>query len=303
MTLSVLTKSLILTLTAMATTAFAFTPPSFQRSPRNRASYSLSPLFSDPGYSPRSEIFPPTNNDVIDLSLSFPGGALPPPQPPRLPIRQHGRVLDLAGADSLPVTMMLLLHIKSSSALLHLPDFLFSTFLSIYVTFLHKMDVLPTFPREGMQYVPEQVKNPLGPSLVNSALFKTYQRVGSCVSLVVPLVYMFAKPKSLVTPSLLRLLYLLSSELFLSNIFSRINIALPLRMIVPISFALYRLQISAKSIFLAGSSVDRLVTGFTAAYWGAGLLCFLIPVATVKYFRAHMFNVEASEVTIKAIVQ
>jgi len=256
------------------------------------------PLYSDPGYGPRSEIFPPTNQEVFDLSLSFPGGNLPPPQPPRLPIRQHGRVLDLLGADCLPLTLLLTLHIRSPT-LLHLSDLLFSAFVSIYVTFLHKLAILPTFPRQELQYVPEKIKNPLGPTLTNSTLFKTYQRIGSFVSLFIPFAYWAANKSSPITPSLLRLLYLLSSELFVSNIFSRINIALPLRMIVPISFAFYRLQISAKSIFLATSSMDRIVTGFTAAYWGAGLLCFLIPVVTVKYFRAHMFNVEASEVTIK----
>jgi hypothetical protein len=34
-------------------------------------------------------------------------------------------------------------------------------------------------------------------------------------------------------------------------------------------------------------------------YWAANLFAFLIPVATIRYMRAHFFCVEAAEVTTR----
>jgi hypothetical protein len=36
-----------------------------------------------------------------------------------------------------------------------------------------------------------------------------------------------------------------------------------------------------------------------AAYWAINLFAFLIPIASVRYMRAHFFGVEAEEVTTR----
>jgi hypothetical protein len=36
-----------------------------------------------------------------------------------------------------------------------------------------------------------------------------------------------------------------------------------------------------------------------AVYWACNLFAFLIPVATLRYMRAHFFGVEAAEVTTR----
>jgi hypothetical protein len=36
-----------------------------------------------------------------------------------------------------------------------------------------------------------------------------------------------------------------------------------------------------------------------AFYWAANLFCFLLPIATIRYMRAHFFGVEAEEVTTR----
>ena len=36
-----------------------------------------------------------------------------------------------------------------------------------------------------------------------------------------------------------------------------------------------------------------------AVYWATNLFAFLIPVASIRYMRAHFFGVEAEEVTTR----
>ena len=250
-------------------------------------------------YGPNPDIFPPTTTEVIDIKLSFPNGAIPSPlPPPPLLIKQSGPILDIANSDGVPLSLLLLLH-ATSDPLLYIPDLMFSSLIGIYVTFLHKLEVLPVFPRQAAQYVPEVVRNPLGTPITSSSFFKNYQRVGSFISLVFPLYYILLKRTSPIAGPLQRLLYLLSSELFLSNVFSRVNVALPLRLVTPVSFALYRLCLSWKMVFLATPGVEMAVAAITAGYWGLSLLGFLLPVALVRYFRAHFYAVEASEVTLR----
>lgn len=45
--------------------------------------------------------------------------------------------------------------------------------------------------------------------------------------------------------------------------------------------------------------VGRCLAISNALYWTANLLVFLIPVATIRYMRAHFFGVEAAEVTTR----
>jgi hypothetical protein len=57
-------------------------------------------------------------------------------------------------------------------------------------------------------------------------------------------------------------------------------------------------------IFLGAESSSLGVYGqalgiANGVYWAANLFAFLIPVATLRYMRAHFFGVEAMEVTTR----
>jgi hypothetical protein len=43
----------------------------------------------------------------------------------------------------------------------------------------------------------------------------------------------------------------------------------------------------------------RILAIANAVYWAANLFCFLLPIATIRYMRAHFFGVEAEEVTTR----
>ena len=154
-------------------------------------------------------------------------------------------------------------------------------------------------PLADLQYVPPLVLNPLTLRLTTSSTFIIFQRLGTVISLLPPLLYLVAFRSSPIAPTLQRLLYLLSAELFIGSASARVNVALPLRLISPISFSLFRLTLSWRMVFLASTAVDKVVASATAAYWGASLFGFLLPVALVRYFRAHFYAVEASEVKLR----
>jgi hypothetical protein len=83
---------------------------------------------------------------------------------------------------------------------------------------------------------------------------------------------------------------------------------LPLRILVPVAYNTARLPYLwnwALSAAADTSSTPLLgVVGTVLAianfvYWAANLFAFLIPVAIIRYMRAHFFCVEAAEVTTR----
>ena len=46
--------------------------------------------------------------------------------------------------------------------------------------------------------------------------------------------------------------------------------------------------------------IGRSLAIVNAVYWTVNLFAFLIPVASIRYMRAHFFGVEAAEVVTRA---
>lgn len=46
-------------------------------------------------------------------------------------------------------------------------------------------------------------------------------------------------------------------------------------------------------------SIGRALGIINAAYWAINLFAFLIPIASIRYMRAHFFGVEAEGVTTR----
>jgi hypothetical protein len=87
--------------------------------------------------------------------------------------------------------------------------------------------------------------------------------------------------------------------LYASNISRRLYQApLPIRILVPVAYNAARLgylwQWANHQATLG--LVGRGLAIVNLAYWGANLFAFLLPVATIRYMRAHFFCVEAEEV-------
>jgi hypothetical protein len=46
--------------------------------------------------------------------------------------------------------------------------------------------------------------------------------------------------------------------------------------------------------------LGRLVAAANLGYWALNLFVFLIPLATMRYLRAHFYGVEAEEVKLRS---
>ena len=87
---------------------------------------------------------------------------------------------------------------------------------------------------------------------------------------------------------------------FFSSCF-QIKAPLPLRILIPLSYN------SARLIYLWNWALNPANLGpigrglaiVNGVYWALNLFAFLIPVATIRYMRAHFFGVEASEVSVR----
>ena len=76
---------------------------------------------------------------------------------------------------------------------------------------------------------------------------------------------------------------------------------LPIRIFIPVAYNTVRLGYIWNWLVQSNSlgAVERSLAAANLAYWAVNLLAFLIPVATIRYMRAHFFGVEAAEVTTR----
>lgn len=158
--------------------------------------------------------------------------------------------------------------------------------------------VIPSFPLDE-NYIPEQVKNPLGVKLTDSNAYKFFNRVGSAVALFLPLFYLLLRPSSPAAPTFMRLLYSVCAEVLTSNVLSRRNSSLPVKVFVPVAYTLHRLSISYSLLYAPLQFRDLIAAAAATSFWAVNLFAFLLPVAVLRYMRAHFFNVVADEVQLK----
>jgi len=208
-------------------------------------------------------------------------------------------------------------------------DWLIVTFLSGYFVLLMKASLvrradgitptLPSLPPTG--HVPVLVSNPLGQSFAYSMLYYRWLKWGVILGLLGPvLAGMYC---SLVLADragatlALRPLFFLSCQAMTEAAGRRAMAPLPIRILVPIAYNTVRLGYLWNWAFAAAATTTttsvaaatsnagatamilRLLAVSNLAYWGVNLFAFLIPVAAMRYLRAHVIGVELESATMR----
>ena len=217
-------------------------------------------------------------------------------------------------------------------------DVLVVVFLSGYLTILGMASrvvrsdgvtpSLPSLPPQG--HVPVLVSNPLGNAFTNSDAYDLWLRFGSVSTVLAPIAllgwYVFldikhieaakfcARPafllccqavsesisrKVMVSPRMEARLQML--RLLVHTNTAHFQAPLPIRILVPIAYNTVRLA-PLWSWALAPiplGILGRMVAMTNLIYWALNLFAFLLPIASLRYMRAHFFNVEAEQVTIR----
>ena len=76
---------------------------------------------------------------------------------------------------------------------------------------------------------------------------------------------------------------------------------LPIRILIPTAYNTVRMGYLWNWVFSGADfgRLGRIVAAANFAYWMINLFGFLLPVATVRYMRAHFFAVEAEQVILR----
>jgi hypothetical protein len=165
---------------------------------------------------------------------------------------------------------------------------------------------MPALPPQG--HVPSILANPLGHTLTESHSYRTWLLSGAILGLVLPLVsigyylFMSQREAAMLCASPV---FLICCQAWTESVLRRLTAPLPLRILIPLLYNTRRLQpLFAWAFAPQAPSIHLGYAGRTLAmlnllYWSLNLFGFLIPVATLRYIRAHCFCVEASEVTLR----
>ena len=166
---------------------------------------------------------------------------------------------------------------------------------------------LPALPPQG--HVPSLVSNPLGTVLTNSPAYRTWLRIGAVLGLLLPLGALAcytgllgtARGNPAAATAAARPVFLLCCQAATEATSRRLLAPLPLRILVPAAYSALRLG-PLWDWALAPVALGRAGRALAVAnyvYWAANLFGFLLPVASVRYMRAHFFCVEAEEVQLR----
>ncbi|KAL7431765.1 hypothetical protein ACHAXH_001834 [Discostella pseudostelligera] len=185
----------------------------------------------------------------------------------------------------------------------------------------HPIVNMPSFPSKG--HVPALISNPLGVSLTNSRLYKTWLRLGAVVGVLLPIMVLaqltFSSHYPILTNTLLGNIntdnigelkrtigghtFLLCCQALTESLSRAALLPLPIRILIPVSYSALRISSLQSWAFSASESVMPLsirVLGIVnLLFWFANLIFFLIPVGVIRYLRAHFYCVEAEEVTVR----
>jgi hypothetical protein len=201
-------------------------------------------------------------------------------------------------------------------------DIILLSFFTGYLSILHLLSrstrscdgvtpVLPALPPQG--HVPIHVSNPLGSELSTySRVYDRWLKLGIGLGLLAPLgMLIYQCGMSIVhhNSDLLQGIHIVARSLILLcaqaiTESSCRGSPLPLRILVPVAYNSVRLGYLWNWALLpdgmALGRVGRLLGILNFVYWAINLFAFLIPVATMKYMRAHFFCVEAETVVTRA---
>mmetsp|Transcript_28756 Transcript_28756/g.40424 ORF Transcript_28756/g.40424 Transcript_28756/m.40424 type:complete len:370 (-) Transcript_28756:338-1447(-) len=199
-------------------------------------------------------------------------------------------------------------------------DVLAVTFISGYFAILGQIarstrtdgstPIMPSLPPQG--HVPALVSNPLGHMCTNSEGYRTWLKAGAIAGLAGPLAMLlrytvFASRSASgvmqidAARACARPIFFLCCQALCEAVSRRLMAPLPLRILIPIAYNAIRLVPLwgwALSPIPLGST-GRILAITNLLYWMANLFGFLIPVASMRYLRAHFLCIETEEVTTR----
>lgn len=184
----------------------------------------------------------------------------------------------------------------------------------------HPIVNMPSFPSKG--HVPALISNPLGASLTNSRLYKTWLRLGAVLGVLLPVIVLAQLSLRSNYPLLINSMgnisvdnigelkrivgghtFLLCWQALSESISRAALLPLPIRILIPVSYSVLRLSSLQAWAFPVSKSVMpisiRILGISNLLFWYANLAFFLIPVGVIRYLRAHFYCVEAEEVTVR----
>lgn len=168
--------------------------------------------------------------------------------------------------------------------------------------------ILPSLPPQG--HVPVFVANPLGPILSKSVAYQRWLICGIVWGYILPIltvVLQFSRVCDLSSHISFRRhaitsIYLLSIQMATEAIGKHMLLPLPLRIFIPLAYNSVRMVPLYQWVMVGWTGMDlweKVLSLVNFAYWGINLFGFLIPVASLKYFKSHFLAVEAQEVTLR----
>ncbi|CAJ1951748.1 unnamed protein product [Cylindrotheca closterium] len=168
--------------------------------------------------------------------------------------------------------------------------------------------MVPAIPPQG--HVPFLVSNPMGMSSLHSRKYDMWLKVGVLVGLVGPVFYLLRSAISadsinamIIAGPCARSTFLLCAQAISESVARRVMAPLPLRILTPILYNTARLGFvwhwMATSFASSANLANRSLAIANGVYWFSNLFFFLLPVATMRYMRAHFLSVEASEVKMR----
>jgi hypothetical protein len=290
-------------------------------------------------YGKGAEIWPPGSDEPIDIRDSFPGGVIPTldkkqkndKEPVRWKkIKSTGRTsIDklLRRAARLQEDQPITSRIDSTSLLVAVAtvrylkpvDLLLVVAATGYFIILQKLaaqqrsadnltPVLPALPPQG--HVPVSVKTPLGFAFSRSRDYVRWLKLGEFLGIFGPLILLVSTKMGdsrlalpiATAPLIARPLFLSSCQAATEHVVTRrVTTPLPIRILAPILYNWIRLG------YLWNWAVSDMVLGAASrwlaianlAYTTINLWGFLIPIASIRYMRAHFFGVEAVQVVTR----
>ena len=167
------------------------------------------------------------------------------------------------------------------------------------------LTTLPALPVQG--HVPSLVSNPLGTQWSQSATYDTWLRLGVFLGLIAPTVsainyaYIQNTAAGRVVGSHV---FMLCVQTLTERYFRKSRVTpLPIRILVPLLYNSARMGILYHwmKMVVAGhfQTWGKFLGVLNGLYWSMNLFGFLIPIASLRYLRAHFFCVEASEVVVR----
>mmetsp|Transcript_13888 Transcript_13888/g.30145 ORF Transcript_13888/g.30145 Transcript_13888/m.30145 type:complete len:405 (-) Transcript_13888:944-2158(-) len=179
---------------------------------------------------------------------------------------------------------------------------------------------MPALPSKG--HVPNLITNPLGASLTNSRVYRTWLRAGALLGLLLPTVVLAQLTLGTKFPAIMAKMtwinmsdvgvvkrivggpmFLLCVQALTEAVARTALLPLPIRILIPVLYNTLRLPSLQSWAFPNISSMLpnslQILGSANLLYWYANLFLFLIPVGVVRYLRAHFFCVEAIDVTVR----